>query len=888
MKSMMKRTTLREIKGSFGRFFAIFAIIALGVGFFSGVRITTPAMVKTIDDFLKDKQIFDYRLISTLGWEDADVEGFQALPDVRYVEGSYSYDVLYTDSKDNEFVLKTHTLLEHINGLALTEGRMPTTSNECIVDADIKNLPELGSKIYVSETNEEATLDVLAYREFTVVGYANSSYYINFERGSTSIGNGSVSGFVYIPSDAFDSETYTEIFVRFNQDYRIYSDDYKSYMKQHKEVWEAAIEDIANNHYERLYNDAMSEIEDAKAELEDAKAEGEQELADTAESLEYAALILSDEEYAYSLSEYEKAVDEFNDEISDAEQEIADAEQELSELEQPDTYLLERNTNIGYACFESDSEIVAQVARIFPIFFILVAALVCMTTMSRMVEEQRTQIGTFKALGYSEGAIMGKFMFYSGSAAILGCIFGYIVGTILFPQVIWFTYQLMYFTLPMKYLFDVKLAVIAIAVALVCSIGTTWFSCRVELSETAAGLMRPKAPKAGKRVLLEYIPFIWKRMKFLHKVSIRNIFRYKRRLFMMVLGISGCTALLMTGFGLNDSVADFAEMQYDEIQIADAALVYNNGDGDILPASLEATLNELTADYLLLHEASWDLVTEDVVKSIDLVVPENFDTIDLYMNFHKVDGEVLDYPKSDEAYISNSISERYGVKLGDTITLRDDNMRELHVTVSGIFENHVYNYVYLSPETMEKQLNEVLDYNAAYINIPDNADIYSISAKLMQDDNVTTVTLFSELKNRLSKMMNSLNYVVLLVILSAAGLAFIVIYNLTNINITERIREIATIKVLGFFKNETSSYVFRENIVLTAIGTAVGLILGILLHRFVMAQIVVDMVSFRVHIKPISFVYSIVLTFVFNFLVNAIMNVKLDRINMAESLKSIE
>ncbi|MBQ9609375.1 MAG: FtsX-like permease family protein [Lachnospiraceae bacterium] len=876
MKSMMKRTTFREIKGSFGRFFAIFAIIALGVGFFSGVRITTPAMVNTIDDFLKDKQLFDYRLVSTLAWEDKDIEEFRALPDVRYVEGSYSYDVLYTDSEDNEFILKTHTLLEHINGVALTEGRMPTTPNECIVDANMRNLPELNSKIYVSEANEESTLDVLVYREFTVVGYANSSYYINFERGSTSIGNGSVSGFIYITPEAFDSDVYTEIFVRFNQDYKIYSDDYKSYMKQHKEVWEAAIEDVANNRYERLYNDAMSKIEDAKAELEDAKAEGKQALAD------------GKEEYADGLAEYEDGVAEFNKKISDAEAEIADAEQELSEFEQPDTYLLERNTNIGYACFESDSEIVAQVARIFPIFFILVAALVCMTTMSRMVEEQRTQIGTFKALGYSESAIMSKFMFYSGSAAILGCIFGYIVGTILFPQVIWFTYQLMYFTLPMKYLFDVKLAIIAIVVALICSIGTTWFSCHVELSETAAGLMRPKAPKAGKRVLLEYIPFIWKRMKFLHKVSIRNIFRYKRRLFMMVLGVSGCTALLMTGFGLNDSVADFAKMQYEEILIADASIVYNNSDGNTLPSSLEATLDELTEDYLLLHEASWDLVTDDAVKSVDLVVPESFETIDLYMNFHKVDGKVLDYPKADEAYISNSISERYGIKLGDTIILRDDNMCELHVTVSGIFENHVYNYVYLSPKTIKKQLNENIDYNAAYINIPDDADIHSISAKLMQDENVTSVTLFQELKNRMSKMMNSLNYVVLLVILSAAGLAFIVIYNLTNINITERIREIATIKVLGFFKNETSSYVFRENIVLTAIGIVVGLGLGVLLHRFVMAQIVVDLVSFRVHIKPISFMYSIVLTFIFNFLVNAVMNVKLDKINMAESLKSIE
>lgn len=878
MKSMMKRTTLREIKGSFGRFFAIFAIIALGVGFFAGLKNTTPTMFKTVNDFLIQKQLYDYRLISTIGWTDSEVDILRLLPDVRYIEGSYSYDVIYNYAKKEEMILKTHSITENINGIELTEGRMPENESECLADTHIRDLPKIGETLIVADTNFKSTIDALSFKELTVVGYVNSSYYINVERGTTSLGNGTVAGFVYVLPEAFNSDIYSEIFVKFNEDYPLYSDEYKKYMEEKKETWEYAVKLAADWRYLNAAFDAInaSDIPELKTLPEYKEIE---ELINTVNLDDLSSIANSSD-----LVKIAGLVEKIDIENLIKTYQSSEFAQDIT----LNTYLLERNTNTGYVCFESDSKIVEQIANVFPIFFILVAALVCMTTMSRMVEEQRTQIGIFKALGYSSGKIMSKFMFYSGSAALLGCIFGYIVGIILFPKVIWTAYSLMYIPISIKYVFDVKLALISLAVALLCSIGTTWISCHVELAETAASLMRPKAPKAGKRILLEHIGFIWKHLKFLYKVSIRNIFRYKRRFFMMILGISGCTALLLTGLGLYDSIAGFAKMQYKDTEISDAAFVYLNGDGDKLPESLENKLDEITIDHLLVNEESWDLITDDAVKSIYLMTPASFDNIGLYINFHTEEGKSLSVPSKNEALISNGIANRYGIKTGDSVVIRDENMRELRLTISGVYENHVYNYIYISRETFEEQLDETVDFNTIYLNFPEGSDVYKLSAELMKDSNVAKVSLFIDLQNRVDNMMKSLNYVVYLVILCAAFLAFIVIYNLTNINITERIREIATIKVLGFYKNETSAYVFRENIFLTSIGILIGLFLGVLLHRFVMSNIVVDIVSFRVLIKPISFLLSIILTFAFNMIVNLFMNKKLDKINMAESLKSVE
>ena len=651
---------------------------------------------------------------------------------------------------------------------------------------------------------------------------------------------------------------------------------------------------------------AWAEIESSKKELEEGRqaiadgwaevADGEKALADAEAELLEAEKTINEKEaeladgqaqYEEGLQEYLDAKAEFEEKIADAEAELADAEAELRDLEKPDTYLLGRDTNVGYVCFENDSSIVEGIANIFPVFFVLVAALVCITTMNRMVEEQRTQIGVLKAIGYGEGQVMSKYLTYSGLASVIGCIVGFLLGTWVFPRVIWAAYGIMYKADTLVYVFDWKLAVIALAVSLLCSMGTTWLSCRVELTQVAAQLMRPKAPKAGKRVFLEYIPFLWNRLSFLRKVSLRNIFRYKKRLFMMILGISGCTALLVTGFGIKDSIADIASKQFQEIQVFDLSVNFQDPVAGSWAAELDDLLTQGVEEYLCVMEKNMDLVTDEGIKSVILVAGEA-ERMPSFIDLHTDKGDEIDYPGQGEAVISNKIAEEYSVQVGDTITLRDDEMRELHLTITAIQENYIYNYVHISEAAWEEQMGEEPKRKTAYVNVKAETDVHETSALLMQLDNVSNVTVNLDTMERVGSMMASLNIIVIAVIMSAAGLAFIVLYNLTNINITERIREIATIKVLGFYKKETESYVFRENLILSAMGMALGLVLGKFLHGFVMSQIRIDMIAFDIFVKPMSYVYSGLLTIGFAWFVGKTMGGKLENISMTESLKSVD
>lgn len=641
------------------------------------------------------------------------------------------------------------------------------------------------------------------------------------------------------------------------------------------------------------------ELEDGRQAIEDAKqeiADGEQAIADAAAELADVEKTLAEKEteladalaeYEEGLQEYLDAQEEFNTKIADAEAEIADAEAELADLDPPDTYLLGRDTNVGYVCFENDSGIVEGIANIFPVFFILVAVLVCITTMNRMVEEQRTQIGVLKAIGYGESAIMSKYMVYSGLAAVAGSVIGYLLGTWGFPKVIWAAYGIMYSSADnIAYVFNWKLAVLMLAVGILCSLGTTWLSCRVELNQVAAQLMRPKAPKAGKRVFLEYVPFLWNRLSFLRKVSLRNIFRYKKRLFMMILGISGCTALLVTGFGIKDSIADIAAKQFEEIQTFDLGVTFRNPADDRTQEQI-AELGHGVETYLCVMEKNMDLVTEKGVKSITLAAGDP-KRMPEFVDLHTKTGESIPYPGLGEGVISDKLAAEYNIEAGDIITLRDENMRELTLTVTAVQKNYIYNYVHISEDTWEDQMMERPQQKTAYVNVAADVDVHETAAALMQLDNVSNVTVNLDTMERVGSMMASLDIIVVTVILCAAGLAFIVLYNLTNINITERIREIATLKVLGFYKRETESYVFRENLLLSLLGMALGLFLGRLLHAFVMSQIQIDMISFDMYVKPVSYLYSGLLTVGFAWFVGKAMGGKLESISMTESLKSVD
>ena len=1035
MKSMMVKTTLREIKQSLGRYLAILAIVALGVGFFSGLKVTMDSMVVSADNYLSEAQLFDYRLLSTLGFEEEDVEALAAKDGVRAVEGALSVDIIFINAQGNESVIKAHSLSEKINRVVLTAGRLPESGDECVVDGNLYGESAIGSKVILAESNSEEDLDNFTYREYTITGIVQASYYIQFERGNTSLGNGRVSGFMYLLPEGFQMDYYTEIFVKFDTDYLIYSEEYKSFIEEKKAVWESYCEAQGQRRYDAVLKEANEELAaaeteladkkeeaetelfDARKELEEAEekiADGEAELADGEEQLadsrkqladgrkqladgerqieeaeaelaereaalmaagetvaeseaaleamrqEYGAyaqvpqiaaqlaaaeqelmqakqqltigeaalaaareeietakkeladnrreladaekeiaeaeeeladarqeLIDAKKELADGWQEYNDAYEEFETEIADAEEKLADARAEIEDIKIPDTYVLGRDTNVGYACFENDSSIIDGIANVFPVFFFLVAALVCMTTMNRMVEEQRTQIGVLKALGYSEASIMGKYLFYSGSAALIGSVAGFFVGTIMLPYVIWVVYKIMYRLGSFYYVFDAKLALISLFVAICCTMGTTWFSCRQEFKEVAASLMRPKAPKAGKRVFLERVSFVWKRLNFLQKVSVRNVFRYKKRFFMMIIGISGCTALLVTGFGIKDSIKNIARKQYEEIHVYDLSISLQEDYRADKEKEAVRVIEEYGLTYLPAYETTLDLEIAGQIKSVNLVVIQEPENLDGFISLHTGSGKAIEYPEAGEAVIAKQIADNYKVGIGDEIWLYDEDRNAIRVTISGICENFVYNYVYIASETYEAQIGE-LDYKTLYANIPEEADLHQTAASVMQIENVSTVSVNEDFKERFTSMMGNLDYVVVVIILCAAALAFIVLYNLNNINITERLREIATIKVLGFYQRETAKYVFRENTVLAGIGCVVGLFLGKLLHAFVMQEAKIDMVSFDIHIQWTSYLYSIILTFVFTWLVNRMMTGKLNRINMAESLKSVD
>lgn len=1066
MKSMMKRNTFREIKKSFGRYFAILAIIALGVAFFSGLKITQSVMVHSADVYLKDLQFYDYRLVSTLGFTEENVEALAEKEDVRAAEGAISAEVLYKDAGENERVIKMHSITEKVNKLKLVAGEMPQSADECVVDSALFSEDAIGSKLVLSENNTTDDLDKFAYKEYTITGLVQSPCYIQFERGNTSIGNGRISGFAYILKDGFTVDYDTEIYIKFDEDYDIYSDEYDSYMDAKEADWEVYTKEQADIRYEKIVKDAQDELDEKKEELEEKRAEAEAELesakqqltdgeteisdgknqiasaktelsakaselqsgkdtlsskaaelesasqqisgqesalaakkaeyeqglnaylaakqqvTDQRNSLEAAKAQLTENtpgyeemlaqieagltevagaeaelnaknaeleaaagqlssaesqlaaakqqiedgknalaaaeaeltdgenqlaaakeqieekedqleaaetELADGLLQYQENQSEFDEQMQDADDQIADAQSKIDEIEKPETYVLDRNTNVGYVCLKNDSGVVKGIANVFPVFFFLVAALICMTTMNRMVEEQRTQIGVLKALGFSEGKIMGKYLFYSGSAAISGTLIGYVLGIHFFPLVIITAYGIVYKMGGIYYVSDLPLALVSLTVAVLCSVGTTWLSCHKELKEVAADLMRPKAPKAGKRVFLEHVPFIWKRLKFLQKVSVRNIVRYKKRFFMMVIGISGCTALLVMGFGVRDSVVAVADQQYEEIQLYDIGVTLKAGKmpGEADLKSLDSVLEKENAAGMYAMEKTIDLVTDKGTKSIHMVAVENPDEVGDFISLHTKKQEPIVYPKEGEAVLSKKVAETYAVKKGDTILLRDSDNNEMHLKVTGICENHIYNYVYIAPESYEKQIGDVVFKNV-YVRLPDASDIHEVSAVLMKADGVTAVTVNSDMLSRISQMMSCMNYIVIIIIICAGALAFIVLYNLNNINITERVREIATIKVLGFYPKETASYVFRENMVLTAIGCGLGLILGKWFHRFVMGEIQIDMVSFNVQINAVSYLFSVLLTMGFAWIVNCMMTGKLERINMAESLKSID
>lgn len=633
------------------------------------------------------------------------------------------------------------------------------------------------------------------------------------------------------------------------------------------------------NKNRELLDSSRNRIENEKMNLIKGEKEGILEIKKAREKLENAKIDLSKGE-----EEYNKSKEKADKELEEAWKKIQDGEEVLKEIEKGKWYVLDRKSHYSYVDYGGAADRIDAISQVFPVFFALVAALVCLTTMTRMVDEQRTNIGTLKALGYGRWNIAFKYIFYALAATVLGCIIGIGIGYTLFPTIIFNAYGIMYILPPVILRFNIILATVISLGAIGLTTTTAFIACNNELKENPASLMRPRAPKLGKRILIEKIPFIWNRFNFSYKVTIRNIFRYKRRFFMTVFGIAGCTALMLTAFGIRDSIKSVVDRQFGVL------FTYDMTVGLEPEGEKHLEENNKIKSYELISRESGTVISENKEKDISIIVPRDINNINNFIHLQRRKDEKEINIEEKGVVITDQIQKSLKVDIGDEITLTNNENDKAIVKITGITENYTFNYVYLSPKYYEEIFQRPIKFNEAIGIIDDTSKEFedTLSKELIKKDGVSSVGFNTSIKENFENTIKSLNYVVLVMIISAGALAFVVLYNLTNVNISERIREIATIKVLGFYDNEVSVYIYRENTILTIIGALAGLVMGVFLHRFIMTTVEMENIMFGLKLELKSYIFSIVLTLGFAILVNFAMYYKLRNVEMVESLKSVD
>lgn len=648
-------------------------------------------------------------------------------------------------------------------------------------------------------------------------------------------------------------------------------------------------QEIAEN--EAKLADGEKEIADNEKKL----ADGEKEITDNEKKLQDAAKDLKkgEKDLADGKKEYEDAKKDAEDEIAENQQKLNDAKKELEDLEMPEWMVTDREDLPEYTDYGDNADRLRNIGQVFPVIFFLVAALISLTTMTRMVEEQRTQIGTLKALGYKKSAIAAKYICYAFFATLLGSVLGMLIGEKIIPYIIITAYGIMYHNVANTISIDYQpgFALIASAASVVCTVGATLFASGKELQETPASLMRPPAPKEGKRVLLERLTFIWKHLSFSWKSTIRNLFRYKKRLIMTVFGIAGSMGLMLVGFGIQDSISDIAAIQYRELQHYDGMVIEDSDATEEEHAELFEYMkeNEQIAHCNRVQMTKISAPKGSSNISIYLFVPESLSEFakDVTLK-NRITGET--YELTDEgAAISEKTASLLGLKVGDMIPLKKGD-KEYKVRVAVITENYMSHYLYMTPRVYEQTFGEKPEYENIVFTMQEDCkdDLEMAGSRILANPGALSISYTSSLASQVDRMLSTLDAVILVLIVSAGMLAFVVLYNLNNINITERQRELATLKVLGFYDGEVSQYVLRENVILTVLGIMFGAVFGILIHRYVITTVEVDAVMFGRNIKPLSFLYSGILTSIFSIVVNGVMHFKLKTIDMVESLKSVE
>lgn len=908
------------------------AIIALGVGFFAGIKATSPSMYSLAETYYSENKLMDYRVISAVGFTEDDISEIEKLDGVESVMPSYYYDASLSADEGGQLihlisVPKKYKKNDELNTLVTLEGKLPEKTDEIAVEGVGFNgsSHQTGDTIKFAELAGDAKVsDSLKSLSYKVVGKVQSPLYISYQRGKTKIGDGKLDEYMYINSSSFKIEKYNEVYIKadFSDKYSPFSDEYDDKSDELKKEIEKVAESRTKVFKTETLKKARDELEKGKKEYAKQKSDTEKKLAKAKKEIDESEAALSAQaalaETAYAAqadygnanqllaqleagkAEYEKNKKEADKKLAEAEKKLKDGEKELKKTEKKLNsmsksvwYVRNRDDNPGYDTFTQNADRLDAVASVFPLFFLLVAILVCVTTMTRLIEEKRTEIATFKALGYGNASIIAKFVIYSLIAGVTGSVIGTAIGVATLPFIIYNAYKIMYYIGDITLVLNVPIILMGILAAILCTTAVSIIVCAKSLRLKPAQAMRPKAPKPGKRILLERITPLWKHMSFTAKLTARNLFRYKARLCMTVIGVAGCTALIVAAFGLLNSFDPLTEVQFGEVFHYDAVVVPKDGGSEKQLDYLvkKADKDEDVKRAMLCMQEEITIDAHGKHYSAPLTINVLSDTAHFDEIVHLQERESKNPLTLDDSGVM--INEKYAatnkLKVGDTVKIKG-KIGTAEAKIAGIYEQYINNYLYMTPKLYHELFKKQPVYNMLCVSLDeakgDKAD--NFSSQMLSDNRIVAVTFMAEKITEFKNMLNSLNMVVLVMIVCAAALAFVVLYNLTNINIAERVREIATFKVLGFYNRETSSFIYKENIILTLMGIAVGLGLGILLTGFIVRTVEIDNVMFGREIYFTSYLYAAGLTMLFSLLVNGVMSFKIKAVNMVESLKSVE
>lgn len=904
VKKTRAKNIFRGIRGSLNRFLSILFIVALGSGFMAGLAATSPDMYATADRYMDEYNWYDLDIKSTLGFSNDDLLAIRAEDGIVYAQGARVVDTVLKASDDEAYTSRVFGILDKngntvINRARLKEGRMPENDDECVIQPVsgryfAGNL-KIGDELSVSADGTRSD-------RLKIVGFVESPMCISLISEPSSVGTGKITLDIYVHTDFFEYDYFTDVFVMlegakaldtFGDEYRCLSSDHTEALKQLADGRLAIRETELKNGIETQ----IEQLEAVRNALNEAGAAGSALSKDTVTRLKENAVVISaisqsDPALAKLLGDTQTAVydalksTEPPDEsgIKKLDDAIAVLREKITEIDGGAWLVRTRDDSAGYSSYDSNVGKVAALSKIFPVFFFMVALLVALTTMTRLVEENRTQIGTLKALGFSNVEILGEYMFYSLLSSALGCILGFSVGFRLFPKAISSAYAMM-FTLPevtTSVRYDIVLWVAPVTVGSIL-LATLW-ACWSEFRACPAKLMQPKAPAAGKRIWLEHLPFIWKRLSFTHKVTCRNLFRYKKRFFMTVIGVAGCSALLVTGFGLRDSINDIVNKQFGEIYLYQMNVLT---DGEMLSDDLVKYLDdkEVFDGWLPYSDESGKVMANGKSESANIEVPSDVSDFGSFISLRNRKTKEKLTLSDDGAVLTEKLCETLGVTVGDSVTLQNSDGREAEMKVIGITENYLTSFAYVAPGGYANAFGKSADFRHLLCRVG-NPATDAVSEKLLGFDNVLYVNASQSLKDNFADSIKSIDGVIFVLILSAGLLCMVVLYNLTNVNICERRKELATIRVLGFHPGEVSRYIFRETDALSLIGSAAGLFAGIWLHSFVVRTVEVDQVMFGRSIYPLSFVFALAISLLFTFIVDLIMRKQIRSVDMVEAMKS--